>query len=149
VIRRVKRFRVRVSTRKQTTLIGSPWILQPSREMTQNSSAFYTYSPDDGGSKHLWNFGKLVPDYTAQQPKNSHLSYSPPWEPQISLLHLLHSTKDLSRHSTVQNVRNWLSVIKLADLDNYIALDSILLRYIQKTLCSGSRPWRQHILTYR
>jgi hypothetical protein len=24
--------------------------------------------PDDGGSKHLWNVGKLIPDYTAQQP---------------------------------------------------------------------------------
>jgi hypothetical protein len=25
--------------------------------------------PDDGGSKHLWNVGKLLPDYTAQQPR--------------------------------------------------------------------------------
>jgi hypothetical protein len=23
--------------------------------------------PDDGGSNHLWNIGKLLPDYTAQQ----------------------------------------------------------------------------------
>jgi hypothetical protein len=25
--------------------------------------------PDDGGSKHLWNVDKLLPDYTAQQPR--------------------------------------------------------------------------------
>jgi hypothetical protein len=25
--------------------------------------------PDDGGSKDLWNVGKLLPDYTAQQPR--------------------------------------------------------------------------------
>jgi hypothetical protein len=25
--------------------------------------------PDDEGSKHLWNGGKLVPDYKAQQPR--------------------------------------------------------------------------------
>jgi hypothetical protein len=24
------------------------------------------HHPDDGGSKHLWNVGKLAPDYTAQ-----------------------------------------------------------------------------------
>jgi hypothetical protein len=28
----------------------------------------YILIPDDGGRKHLWNVGKLVPDYTAQQP---------------------------------------------------------------------------------
>jgi hypothetical protein len=30
--------------------------------------------PDDGGSKHLWNVGKLTPDHTAQQPRRQ-LSY--------------------------------------------------------------------------
>jgi hypothetical protein len=25
--------------------------------------------PDDVGSKHLWNVGKLLPDYTEQQPR--------------------------------------------------------------------------------
>jgi hypothetical protein len=28
-----------------------------------------TMRPDYGGSKRLWNAGKLLPDYTAQQPK--------------------------------------------------------------------------------
>jgi hypothetical protein len=27
------------------------------------------YRPDDGGSKHLWNVDKLLPHYTAQQPR--------------------------------------------------------------------------------
>jgi hypothetical protein len=39
--------------------------------------------PDDGGSKALWNVGKLLPDYTALQPRRQPSSYSPPWEPQI------------------------------------------------------------------
>jgi hypothetical protein len=37
-----------------------------------------------GGSKHLWNDGKLLPDYTAQQPSRQPCSYSPPREPEIS-----------------------------------------------------------------
>jgi hypothetical protein len=28
-----------------------------------------THCPEDGGSKHLWNCGKLLPDYTALQPR--------------------------------------------------------------------------------
>jgi hypothetical protein len=37
------------------------------------------YRPDDGGSKHLRNAGKLLlPDYTALQPKRQPSSYSPP-----------------------------------------------------------------------
>jgi hypothetical protein len=38
---------------------------------------------DNGGSKDLWNAGKLLPDYTALQPRKQPSSYSPPWEPQI------------------------------------------------------------------
>jgi hypothetical protein len=40
--------------------------------------------PDDGGSKHLWNVGKHLPDYTAQQTKRQPSSYSPSREPEIS-----------------------------------------------------------------
>jgi hypothetical protein len=40
--------------------------------------------PDDGGSKHIWSVGKLLPDYTAQHPRRQSSSYSPPWEPEIS-----------------------------------------------------------------
>jgi hypothetical protein len=42
--------------------------------------------PDDGGSKVLWNDGKLLPDYTALQPRRQSPSYSPPWEPETLLL---------------------------------------------------------------
>jgi hypothetical protein len=38
---------------------------------------------DDGGSKDLWNVGKLLPDYTVLQPRRQPSSYSSPWEPQI------------------------------------------------------------------
>jgi hypothetical protein len=41
--------------------------------------------PDDGGSKDLWNVGKLLPDYTVLQPRRQQSEYSPPWEPQILL----------------------------------------------------------------
>jgi hypothetical protein len=47
-----------------------------------------THLPDDGGSKDLWNAGKLLPHYTALQPRRQPYSYSPPWEPQILLLYL-------------------------------------------------------------
>jgi hypothetical protein len=39
--------------------------------------------PDDGGSKDLWNVGKLLPEYTVLQPRRQPSSCSPPWEPQI------------------------------------------------------------------
>jgi hypothetical protein len=39
--------------------------------------------PDDGGSKYLWNVGKLLPDYTTLQPRRQPSSFSTPWEPQI------------------------------------------------------------------
>jgi hypothetical protein len=45
---------------------------------------YWATSPDDGGSKNLWNIGKLLPDYTAQHPRSQPTSYSPPWEPEIS-----------------------------------------------------------------
>jgi hypothetical protein len=32
-------------------------------------------SPDDGGSKDLWNVGKILPDYMAQQPRRQPSSY--------------------------------------------------------------------------
>jgi hypothetical protein len=32
--------------------------------------------PGDGGSKHFWYIGKLLPDYMAQQPRRQPSSYS-------------------------------------------------------------------------
>jgi hypothetical protein len=36
----------------------------------------YAHRPDDGGSKHLWNVGKLLPDYTVLQPRRQPSSYN-------------------------------------------------------------------------
>jgi hypothetical protein len=32
---------------------------------------------DEGDSKHLWNVGKLLPDYKVQHPRRQSFSYSP------------------------------------------------------------------------
>jgi hypothetical protein len=42
-------------------------------------------NPDDAGSKHLWNVGKLPPDCTVLQPRRQPSSYLLLWEPEISL----------------------------------------------------------------
>jgi hypothetical protein len=44
-----------------------------------------SFRPDDGGSKDLWNVGKLIPDNTVLQPRIQPSLKSPPWEPQILL----------------------------------------------------------------
>jgi hypothetical protein len=36
-----------------------------------------------GGSKYIWNIAKLLPDYTALQPRRQPSSCSLPWKPQI------------------------------------------------------------------
>jgi hypothetical protein len=33
-----------------------------------------THRPDDGGSKDLWNVGKILPDYTVLQPRRQQSS---------------------------------------------------------------------------
>jgi hypothetical protein len=48
------------------------------------SASIITHRPHDGDSKHLWNVGKLLPDYAAQQPTRQPSSYSPPWDPEMS-----------------------------------------------------------------
>jgi hypothetical protein len=40
--------------------------------------------PNDGGSKHLWNVGQFIQDYTAQHPRRQPASYSSMCEPEIS-----------------------------------------------------------------
>jgi hypothetical protein len=46
-----------------------------------------THRPDDGGSEHLWNVSKILPDYTNDTRQSS--SYSLPCEPEISLMILV------------------------------------------------------------
>jgi hypothetical protein len=38
-------------------------------ESTSETSVDFYQTTDDGGSKDLWNVGKLLPDYTALQPR--------------------------------------------------------------------------------
>jgi hypothetical protein len=56
--------------------------------------------PDDGGSMHLWNVGKLLPDYTAYYPRRQSSLYSSPWEPEISPSRLFYGFSPLI-HETV------------------------------------------------
>jgi hypothetical protein len=44
--------------------------------ISQTDSLHMAY-PDDGGSKYLWNVGKLLPDYMALQPKRQPSSLFP------------------------------------------------------------------------
>jgi hypothetical protein len=44
-----------------------------------------THHPEVGGSKDPWIFGKLIPIYTALQPRRQPSLYSSQWEPQVIL----------------------------------------------------------------
>jgi hypothetical protein len=66
------------------------------------------HRPDNGDSKHLWNVSKFLPDYTAQQPRRQSSSYSPPWEPEISLT--LESVSENTKMVCVRNRRGKSSV---------------------------------------
>jgi hypothetical protein len=46
-------------------------------------AVFWGDDRDDGGSKHFWNVGHYLPDYTVQHPRRQPSSYSSPWEPKI------------------------------------------------------------------
>jgi hypothetical protein len=60
--------------------------------LLRRSAVWAPDRPDDGGSKRLWNVGKFLPGYTAQHPGRKLSSYSPPWEPEISHLHVFLKT---------------------------------------------------------
>jgi hypothetical protein len=47
------------------------------RGRTEENKEHITHRPDGGGSKDLWNVGKLLPDYTVLQPRRQPSSYSP------------------------------------------------------------------------
>jgi hypothetical protein len=68
----------------------------------------------DGGSKDLWNVGKLLPDYTALQPRRQPSSYSPPWEPQIlpskSVCYIFYT---LTLFITFISVLTWCQTFKI------------------------------------
>jgi hypothetical protein len=61
-----------------------------SLKLTDGLKVLTAMRPDDGGSKHLWNFGQFLPDYTAQHTRRQSPSYSKQWEPGISpRIHIL------------------------------------------------------------
>jgi hypothetical protein len=64
---------------------------------------FLHHRPDDVGSKHLWNVGKCLPDYTAQQLRIQSFSYSALWEPQISKYKLTCSFFSVRERSQCEN----------------------------------------------
>jgi hypothetical protein len=76
-------------------------------------------SSDDGGSMHLWNTGKRLPDCQAHHPRRQSSSYTPTWKPEISLIQA--SRGVWSRVATT---------VQVCQLDkNYIEMvNSILLR---------------------
>jgi hypothetical protein len=41
--------------------------------------------PPLSGSKHLWNVGQFLPDFTVHYPRRQSSLYMSPWEPEISL----------------------------------------------------------------
>jgi hypothetical protein len=78
---------------------------------------------DNGGHKHLWNAGKSLPDYTAQQLRRQPSSYTQPWEPEISQRMTVACVYD----QTVVNVRNrtYFSVISTLGSRTYSLVQGI------------------------
>jgi hypothetical protein len=74
---------------------------------TRNLELNLKISPDDGGSKDLWNSGKLLPDYTALQPRRQPSSYPPPWEPQFLIKNILFIKLLIEPNYTFQN---WIEI---------------------------------------
>jgi hypothetical protein len=62
----------------------APYCLVESDRRFIGAYCLHYHRPDDGSSKHLWNVGQFLWDYTAQHPRRQSSSYSPPWGPKIS-----------------------------------------------------------------
>jgi hypothetical protein len=52
--------------------------------------------------KHIWNVGRLLPDYTTQHPEDSHLHFRNPLEKYEPI-----SWENWHKHLYVYNSRNW------------------------------------------
>jgi hypothetical protein len=66
--------------------------------------SLHHHHPDDGGSKDLRNVGKLLPDYTALQPRRQPSSCSLPWEPWILYVQIILLTAELEQNGTHQRL---------------------------------------------
>jgi hypothetical protein len=89
-----------------------------------------TNRPDDGGSKHLWNVGKLLLDNTAQHPRRKSSSYSP------TKFRVLFSS--LAERGEIQydRIKSLISVTKCTHLDGVKI--SALKKYLHVTVYKSS-----------
>jgi hypothetical protein len=65
-----------------------------------------THRPDDGGSKDLWNVGKLLPYYTALQPRRQPSSFL--HQNYLNMLHLSHFNSTLIMLASCKNSSLWI-----------------------------------------
>jgi hypothetical protein len=82
---RIRRFSITEIIKMAVFWVAAPCSLVEVYQRFKGACCLHHHRPDDGGSKDLWNVSKLLPDYTALQPKRQPSSYSPPWEPLILL----------------------------------------------------------------
>jgi hypothetical protein len=50
-----------------------PCVMQKFTDVSEVPTASIIFAVYDGDSKHLWNVGKLLPDYTRNVPEDSNL----------------------------------------------------------------------------
>jgi hypothetical protein len=66
---------IRSHSFKLVMKMAVPWVVAPCSLVAVyrccRGAWCLSYCPGDGGNNHLWNVGKLVPDRTAQHPKDS------------------------------------------------------------------------------
>jgi hypothetical protein len=79
-----------IQTSNQITKMAVFWVVAPCSlvefyQYFRGPCCLHHQGPNDGGSKDLWNVGKLLPDYMTLQPRRQPSSYSPPWQPEILL----------------------------------------------------------------
>jgi hypothetical protein len=86
---------------------------------------------DDGGSKHLWNVGQFLPDYTAQRPRRQSLSFSTLW---VSLhssgwnyVSVTVSYENGNEHSFQKKTRNFLTSLPTVSLSRIKLLAEVSL----------------------
>jgi hypothetical protein len=85
-----------------------------------------TYRADDGGSMHIWNIGKLLPNYTAQHPRRLLSSYSLPWEPETSAFKTVSWEWDRFETSSCWHLRSSLRSRRHAGCNIYISTHTFL-----------------------
>jgi hypothetical protein len=104
-----------------------------------------THRPDDGGSTDLWNVGKLLPDYTALQPRRQPSSYSPSWEPQI-LLNIVraHYQTSMSNHASSRAIWKETPVVMPTNNIHLAQWHSLINIYVSYTNAVSKTAFRRH-----